>query len=105
MKLIELSRPLAALQVLAAESPLLPAAHIDINDIFPTRITLSFHKDLGDFEAWREALGIDPGTVRHSLQSGDMTLVLTGFAVRDGITFQLMAYGPNAAMLLGAVAA
>ncbi|WP_331445811.1 hypothetical protein [Streptomyces xanthochromogenes] len=104
MKLLDLSRPMAVLQELGREFPLLPAPHVDINSIYPSQIRLSFHRSLGDFEAWREALGIDPAAVRQNTQSGDMTLVLHGSATRDDVLIELTAYGPNPAMLLQAVA-
>ncbi|MBD0743494.1 hypothetical protein [Streptomyces sp. CBMA152] len=104
MKLTELSRPTDVLQQLIVEFPLLPAGHVAINSIYPEQIELSFHNDFGDFEAWRAALDIAPATVRHHLMSGDTTLVLRGTAVRDGITVELVAYGPNQALLVGAVA-
>jgi hypothetical protein len=104
MKLLDLSRPLAVLQELGATFSMLPAPGIDINDVYPNQISLSFHKGLDDFEAWREALGIDPTAVRQSTQSGDMTLVLRAFATRDDVTIELTAYAPNPAMLIQAVA-
>lgn len=105
MKLLDLSHPLAVIQALASEFPLLPAPHIDVNTIYPTRLTLSFHDGLGDFEAWREALSIDPAAVYQGTQSGDMTLVLRASATRDDVLVQLIAYGPNTAILVQAVAA
>ncbi|MCT9092929.1 hypothetical protein N4G70_29255 [Streptomyces sp. ASQP_92] len=104
MKLLDLSRPMAVLQELGREFPMLPAPHIDLNDIYPSQIRLAFHKSLGDFEAWREALSIDPAAVRQTTQSGDMTLVLHASATRGDVLIELIAYGPNPAMLLQAVA-
>ncbi|MEV5944494.1 hypothetical protein [Streptomyces sp. NPDC051994] len=105
MNLIDLSRPLAVLKELAAEFPLLPAPTIAVTTIYPNRLEMSFHDNFGDFEAWREALGIDPASVRHNLQSGDTTCVLHGTAVRDDVTVELIAYGPNVALPALAVAA
>lgn len=105
MKLLDLSRPLAVLQELGSKFPLLPAGNIDISTRYPQMVRLSFHDDLGDFEAWRVALDIDPVTVRYHLQSGDTTLVLHGTTVRDDVSVELIAYGPNMALALQAVAA
>lgn len=105
MNLLDLSRPRDVLNGLAAEFPLLPAGEIDISPIYPNRLRLSFHDQLGDFEAWREALDIEPATICRSLQSGDTTLVLTAEIVRSGVTVELVAFSQNMALSLKAVAA
>jgi hypothetical protein len=105
MKLLDLSRPLAVLHELGAKFPLLPAPCIAITTIWPERIRLTFHDDFGAFEAWREALDIDPATVSQQLQGDDTTLALKGSAVRHDVTVELVAYGSSPAMLLQAVAA
>lgn len=83
---------------LAADFPHLPAGRLQVDSICPNELTMSFHSSgssFGGFEAWREALAIDPDSVTHSLQSGDMTAVLCAVTERDGVRVELVAYGPN----------
>jgi len=95
----DLSRPLALLRMLAVDHPDLPAPHVGMSPICPGRLDFSIHDDLGAFEAWREALGIDPAAVRRNTQSGDMTMVLTAFAEVAEAKVQLIGYAPNVAAL------
>ncbi|MFI1166494.1 hypothetical protein ACH4UM_23560 [Streptomyces sp. NPDC020801] len=100
----DLSRPLALLRLLSADHPQLPAPHVGVSPHHPHYLTLSVHGDLGGFEAWREALGIDPGEVRHNTQSGGTTLVLTGTATIADAHVELVGYAPNLALVVEAVA-
>ncbi|MEV0220811.1 hypothetical protein [Streptomyces sp. NPDC050704] len=100
----DLSRPLALLRLLTADHPELPALNIAISPNVPGRLDLAVHNDLAAFEAWREALGIDSGAVRHNLQSGDTTVVLTAAAEIADARVNLVGYSRNMA-LLTAVAA
>lgn len=95
MKLAELIAPMAVLRKLAADRPDLPAPRVGLSPHQDGRIDFSIHDDLGSFEAWREALGIDPAAVRRNLQSGDMTLVLTARGEVEGTKVQLTGYAPN----------
>jgi hypothetical protein len=102
--LADLSRPMALMRLLAADHPQLPAPHVGVSPHRPDTLALSVHGDLGGFEAWREALGIDPEAVRRNTQSGDTTLVLSAFAdVADG-KVELVGYAPNLALVAAAVA-
>ena len=70
----------------------LPAAAFGISPIFPDRLDISLHSDLGDFEAWREALGFPAATVKYRTQR-DVCL-LTAAAQWGGATIVLDGYGP-----------
>lgn len=99
-----LSQPMALMRLLAADHPNLPAPHVGISPHYPHRLNLSVHGDLAGFEAWREALGIDAGDVRHNTQSGGMTLVLTATATVADAHVELIGYAPNLALVTEAVA-
>lgn len=91
----DLSVALAALRLLAVDHPNLPAPDVTISPIFPTQLTLSLHRSFGDFEAWREALRIDPADVTRRTQSSDTTAVLKASATVAGATVEIVGYGPN----------
>lgn len=95
----DLSRPLALLRLLAVDHPDLPAPDVQVSPIYPERLQLSVHDDFGTFEAWREALGIDPDTVERKLQSADTTVVLKASATIADASVELVGYGPNVALL------
>ncbi|MGW0626494.1 hypothetical protein [Streptomyces sp. NPDC002758] len=97
--LADLSRPLALLRLLAADHPNLPAPHVDMSPNRPDVLQLSVHGDLATFEAWREALGMAPEAVRHNLQSGDTTVVLSAFAEVADAKVELVGYSHNMALL------
>jgi len=80
LTLAEVSAPLLALRVLLAEFPALPAGSINISDIFPDRVDVTLHDDMGAFESWRAALGIDPATATCDTQSIGRTWVLKASA-------------------------
>ncbi|MFD7548539.1 hypothetical protein [Streptomyces sp. NPDC059816] len=67
-----LSASLAALRVLAVDYGHLPAPDVQIGDLFPHRLELSFHggDGLAAFEAWRQALDVHPYTVSAAPHSG-----------------------------------
>ncbi|MGW0584470.1 hypothetical protein ACWD25_53235 [Streptomyces sp. NPDC002920] len=100
----DLSRPMALLRLLAADHPNLPAPHMGISPHHPHTLALSVHGDLRAFEAWREALGIAPETVRHNTQSGGTTLVLTGSATIADAHVKLVGYAPNLSLVAAAAA-
>ncbi|NEB75302.1 hypothetical protein G3I40_08665 [Streptomyces sp. SID14478] len=89
----ELAAPVRALLALMAEFGHLPAPHVGISPIFPTRLDLSLHDDLGTFEPWRYALGIAHDDVRFATQGGGLTWVLQGAANYAGVDVRLVAYG------------
>jgi hypothetical protein len=96
----DLTRPMALLRLLAVDHPNLPAPHVNVSPHRSDVLQLSVHGDLATFEAWREALGVDPKAVRHHLQSGDTTVVLTGFAEIADAKVELVGYSTNVAGLL-----
>lgn len=100
----DMSRPMALMRLLAVDHPNLPAPHVGMSPHYPHRLTLSVHSDLAGFEAWREALGIDPAEVRRNTQSGGTTLVLTGAATIADAHVELVGYAPNLALVAEAVA-
>ncbi len=100
----DLSAPLALMRLLAADHPNLPAPHVGVSPNYPHRLTLSVHGDLGKFEAWREALGIDPDAVRRNTQSGGTTLVLSAAATVADAHVELIGYAPNLTLITEAVA-
>lgn len=100
----DLSRPIALMRLLAADHPHLPAPHLGVSPHHPHTLALSVHGDLGKFEAWREALGIDPEQVRRNTQSGGTTLVLSAAATVADARVELIGYAPNLALVTEAVA-
>jgi hypothetical protein len=92
LTLDDLAVPLRALRVLATDFGYLPAPDVDLSPIYPNRLRLSFHRDLGAFEAWREALVIAPDAVRHSTQGGGHTRVLRADAQCACAELELVAY-------------
>lgn len=102
--LLDLATSVAAVNALIAKHPLLPA-----EEIVPSKHGVSVHLygGLGDFEAWREALGIPVEEVQFNIRSGNGTSMRadTEFA---GVTVALVGYSgpvPADAALLKAVAA
>jgi hypothetical protein len=95
---------MALMRLLAADYPTLSAPHIGVSPHHPDSLALSVHGDLGAFEAWREALGIDPDTVRRNTQSADTTLVLSGSTIIADARVQLIGYAPNLALVAVAAA-
>jgi hypothetical protein len=102
VNLAELTVPMALLRSLAVDHPNLPAPYVSLSPHQGGRIDLSLHNDLGSFEVWREALGIEPSAVRRNLQSGDMTLVLTAHGEISGTKVQLTGYAPNVLLVAAA---
>ena len=100
----DLSRPMALLRLLAADHPDLPAPDVLVSPIYPDRLTLSVHGDLAGFEAWREALGIDPEAVSRNTQSGGAKVVLTAAATVADADVDLVGFAPNLALATAAVA-
>ncbi|MGW0833418.1 hypothetical protein [Streptomyces prunicolor] len=83
---------LRALRLLTLDFGHLPAPTVDVSTVFPDRLCLSFHDGLSDFEVWRSALGIDPGTVVYREQSGG-TRVLKASGVFAGAVVELTGFG------------
>jgi hypothetical protein len=90
---------MALLRLLAADHPTLPAPHVHVSPIYPDLLTLSVHDDLAGFEAWREALGVDPDSVGRNVQSNGTTAVLKAVATIAEARVELVGYSPNIAAL------
>lgn len=90
--LADLSAPLLALRLLGAEFGHLPAPTVEVSPIYPERLELTFHDDFAAFEAWREALNIDPKSVVHRVQIGGRTGVLRVHATYAGAELELIGY-------------
>ncbi|MEU9605045.1 hypothetical protein [Streptomyces sp. NPDC048057] len=84
LKLSGLVAPVTALVALDAKFSHLPAPCVGMSPIFPERLELSFHDNpavdafgaFSAFEAWREALNLDPTKVVHHVQRDGRTRVL-----------------------------
>ncbi|BAU84698.1 hypothetical protein SLA_3794 [Streptomyces laurentii] len=98
LSLAGLSAPLTALSAAASRFPHLPAPTVSISTIFPEALALTFHDDdysaagFAAFEAWREALDIDPLTVVHRVQADGQTGVLGAHGAFAGAAVELVAY-------------
>lgn len=82
-----------ALAQIAAAFEHLPAACFGLGDIYPDRLDISVHDDLGHFEVWRCALGIAVDAVEFGTFGTKMYLVGRGsFA---GATVKLTGYAAS----------
>ncbi|XUM04898.1 hypothetical protein ACQ86F_17895 [Streptomyces venezuelae ATCC 10712] len=90
--LADLSVPLLALRLLAAEFGHLPAPTVEVSTIYPERLELTFHDDFAGFEAWREALNIAPEAVVHRVQRDGRTGVLNVHVPFAGADVELTGY-------------
>ncbi|MGW5272960.1 hypothetical protein ACWEQP_10320 [Streptomyces sp. NPDC004044] len=88
-----LAAAVATLRSLVERFPDLPAADAAVSTIFPNRLALSFHGDLGKFEAWRSALAISHTLVSREEEIGGPLMWLTAETVLDGVTVRLTGYG------------
>ncbi|WP_327239671.1 hypothetical protein OG243_13630 [Streptomyces sp. NBC_01318] len=88
-----LAATVATLASLVERFPDLPAADAAVSTIFPHRLALSFHGDLGKFEAWRSALRISYALVSKQEEIGGPLMWLNAETVLDGITVRLTGYG------------
>ncbi|WP_405507610.1 hypothetical protein OG323_14660 [Streptomyces cyaneofuscatus] len=88
----DLSAAVTALASLTVRFPDLPGVAVRITTVYPDQLELAAHDDLSAFEAWREALGIDPEDVVHGVQSGGMTRVLDAHTVFMGARLRLIGF-------------
>ncbi|MEU5774285.1 hypothetical protein ABZ819_13490 [Streptomyces venezuelae] len=88
-----LAVPLRALRLLVLDFPDLPAPTVGLTPIYPERLELSLHDDLGSFEPWRNALSIGRGEVDFHTQGDGETWVLQASIDYAGATVRLTAYG------------
>lgn len=87
LTLRDVSAPVAALALLMAGHPDLPAPHIDISPVFPERLRLGFHGE--PFDAWLAALVVAPETVTTGTQSNGQTNVRKVTARYGGAEIEL----------------
>ncbi|MFJ1831921.1 hypothetical protein [Streptomyces sp. NPDC088178] len=89
-----LTGAVTVLASLVERFPDLPAAEAAVSTIVPDRLVLSFHNDLGRFEAWRSALDISPALVRREGERGGGPLMwLRTETTVNGVTVELVGYG------------
>lgn len=69
----------------------LPGARVEVGHIFPGQLCVSLHNDLGDFEAWREALGIPAADVHHK-EYAPGAMCLTATSKYAGAEIELTGY-------------
>lgn len=100
LTLDDLTAPLRALRLLAADFGHLPAPTIGLSPIYPNRLELSLHTGLPGFEAWREALDAAPGDVEYRVQGDGRTQVLRTIAAYAGVELVLVGYGDVVAPVL-----
>ncbi|MET9426318.1 hypothetical protein [Streptomyces sp. NPDC003036] len=89
----DMGAPLLALRLLSVDYPHLPAPCVSLSTVYPERLELSFHNDLGAFEAWREALGIEPLNVAHHVHGDGRTCVLGVHVDYAGAELHLTGFG------------
>ncbi|MFJ3962039.1 hypothetical protein [Streptomyces sp. NPDC090036] len=92
-----LGGPLRVLRLLAVDHPHLPAPCVSVSTVTPDLLELSFHDDLAGFEAWREALGIDPGSVSHRVHAHGGTRVLKAETQFAGAWLHLIGFAKTPA--------
>ncbi|MGW8351054.1 hypothetical protein [Streptomyces wedmorensis] len=88
----DLSAPLVALRLLAADFPHLPAPCVEISTIYPELLSLSFHDNLTGFETWREALNVAAESVVHRVHAGGQTQSLSVRTSVAGAALELIGY-------------
>lgn len=94
LTLDDLSAPLRALRLLATDFGHLPAPAVRVTTVYPDQLELSFHRDLADFEAWRDALDVAPDAVSYDTQGdGGRTCVLHVGIEYAGAELELVGYG------------
>ncbi|MFE9064897.1 hypothetical protein [Streptomyces violaceusniger] len=86
-------KALDAAATIARVFPHLPAAVVQVSNIYPGQLDISVHDSLAAYEAWRAALGILPEWVDHGSQPGSTVLTAKGrFA---GVEVKLIGYAPE----------
>lgn len=74
----------------------LPAADIQLGTVYLDQVRISVHDGLGDFETWREALGLSAEEVEHRELPSSMSLAVSG--AYAGAAVQLIGFGPLLAL-------
>ncbi|WP_030388302.1 hypothetical protein [Streptomyces sp. NRRL S-241] len=92
MPLSAMAAPLMALRIFEDIYRHLPAPCVSISTVYPNLLKLSFHDDADGFETWCQALGIRPGTVRHSVHSDGRTGVMKAVTDYSGGRVKLICF-------------
>ena len=88
--LLDLATAVAAVNALIAKHPLLPAGRLAVDPDSDQTLTVHLHGGFGDFEAWREALGIDTASV--SFASTDLNTTMRAETPFGGARLHLVGY-------------
>ncbi|MFI1948806.1 hypothetical protein ACH46F_33775 [Streptomyces virginiae] len=88
----EMQAPLLVLGVFAGHFWHLPAPTVSVSSVYPDRLDLDFFDAPADFEAWREALGIDPQLISEHVQRSGGNRVLTVDAEWGGAQLRLRSF-------------
>ncbi|MER6517334.1 hypothetical protein ABT246_10745 [Streptomyces sp. NPDC001553] len=88
----EMQAPLLVLGVFAGHFWHLPAPTVSVSNVFPDQLDLDFFDAPADFEAWREALGIDPQSISTPVQLSKGNRVLTVEAEWGGAQLRLRSF-------------
>lgn len=81
--------PILLLAYLHQENSYLPAAEFHVSPIYPTRLEISLHDQLADFEVWLNALGLSAPVPRR--YDGSSWLAVEG--VVNDVPVKLNGYG------------
>lgn len=95
----EMQAPLLVLGVFAGHFWHLPAPTVSVSSVFPDQLDLDFFDTPAAFEAWREALGIDPQTISERVQGNGASRVLTVEAEWGGAMLRLRSFAPVLALV------
>ncbi|MFE5517451.1 hypothetical protein ACFQ9Q_06890 [Streptomyces virginiae] len=94
----EMQAPLLVLGAFAGHFWHLPAPTVSVSSVFPERLDLDFFDTPAAFEAWREALGIDPQTISEHVQGDGVNRILTVEAEWGGALLRLRSFAPVLAL-------
>ncbi|MFF4390750.1 hypothetical protein ACFY0G_28785 [Streptomyces sp. NPDC001552] len=95
----EMQAPLLVLGVFAGHFWHLPAPTVSVSSVFPDRLDMDFFDTPAAFEAWREALGIDPQTISEHVQGNGVNRVLEVEAEWGGARLRMRSFAPVPALV------
>jgi hypothetical protein len=93
LTLRDVSAPVAALTLLMAGHPDLPAPDIQVSPVYPDRLRLAFHGER--FDAWLSALRVDLATVTAHTQGDGLTKVRKVTTAYGGAQIKLVEFIEN----------
>ncbi|MFD6873311.1 MULTISPECIES: hypothetical protein [unclassified Streptomyces] len=94
----DMQAPLLVLGMFAGHFGHLPAPTLSVSGICPSELDMDFFDAPAAFEAWREALGIDPLTITERVQRTGGTRVLVVEAEWAGAHLRLRSFAPVVAL-------